>query len=101
MWTCYDILLQGGDIPESVPAVQYAVFSLWQQGSFREIEFALLSYWKRQLGGSLKPLEFPMDKPRKAIHVYKAASLEFTIPEEPAMSLQQLGVQPARISIYC
>ena len=78
-----------GQEPEkNYPSLQYTGFSLWQQECLSKIEFYLLSYWKRQLGGKLKALELPTDRPRAAIHIYKSASVDIRIPDLSVMEIK-------------
>lgn len=55
-------------------AIQYADYAIWQREWMRgEVLEKQLSYWKRQLGGSLPVLELPADHPRPAVATNQGA----------------------------
>jgi amino acid adenylation domain-containing protein len=88
----YNSYLQGEAIDEVPAALQYNGFSLWQHEALLKLEFYYLSYWKRQLNGQLKALELPLDRPRAAIHIYKAASASVSIPADIAQGILSSGI---------
>jgi amino acid adenylation domain-containing protein len=99
LWALYHQL--PGSQPPPRPALQYAHFSRWQHECLSGREVDLLAYWKRQLGGKLKALELPTDRPRAAIHVYSAGVVEVVIAPALLQGLlsyqQQHGVSPGLV----
>jgi amino acid adenylation domain-containing protein len=62
--------------------IQYADFAVWQKHWLTgEVLARQLSYWKRQLAGTLPLLELPSDRPRPSVQSYHGAqhSLELSI----------------------
>ena len=78
----------------SALSLQYADFSQWQRQWLQgEILDAELSYWKKQLAGSLPLLDLPIDRPRQAIQSFRGARYHFTLSSELSASLKDLGRQ--------
>lgn len=75
------------------PQLQYNQYSEWQLSLIKDALDPLLSYWKRQLGGELRALELPEDRPRPAVHTYTAASTMFTLTKRFARRIEQLCLQ--------
>lgn len=78
----YSTNLKSNKINKTRSLLQYSDFSQWQLNSLMKLDFYLFSYWKHQLKGKLKALEFPIDKPRAAIHVYTGASIDAVVPKD-------------------
>ena len=74
--------------------IQYADYSVWQrQWLSGEVFETQISYWKRQLGGSLPVLNLPLDHSRPPVLTYRGSSYEFTLPEQLAASLKMMSRQ--------
>jgi amino acid adenylation domain-containing protein len=78
----YANYLSGTSIDLVNKQVQFATFSTWQRDSLMQSHAHLLSFWRQQLDGPLKALEFPTDRPRAAVHIYQAADKKFNIPRD-------------------
>lgn len=72
--------------PEPLP-IDHLGFAWWQKTALQRLKPALLAYWRRQLGPSVKALDLPTDVPRAAIHIYKAASMPVTVPDTAGRKL--------------
>ena len=57
----------------------YRIFASLQSDDTASRFRAHFLYWRSKLGGGVKPLELPTDRPRKAIHEYQAATATFTV----------------------
>lgn len=72
--------------------IQYADFAYWQRewlkGEFLESQ---LSYWKRQLGGSLPILQLPTDYPRPPVSTYQGAYQSVELPLDLTKALKALS----------
>jgi condensation domain-containing protein len=90
----YNAFSAGKPSPLPELPIQYADFAYWQrqwlQGDLLENE---LSYWKKQLGGSLPLLELPTDHPRPAVQSSKGARHFFTLSKDLADVLKALSFQ--------
>jgi hypothetical protein len=74
--------------------IQYADYAEWQHEWLQsEMAAKQLSYWKRQLSGSLPLLEMPVDRERPAVVSYRGATLTFEIEEELRHELTTLAVK--------
>jgi len=71
---------------------QYADYADWQRRWFQgDVLEQQLSYWKKQLGGTLPVLHLPTDFPRPAVQTYRGAFKEFPVPAQTAHALKQLA----------
>jgi amino acid adenylation domain-containing protein len=72
--------------------VQYADYALWQrdqlQGGALEQE---LQYWRRQLGGTIAPLELPTDYARPQIQRYRGAQCHLSLEKELSAALMAVA----------
>ena len=76
-------LLGKGEKPGQVSTQpDYVAFTAWQEQSLAKLERHLVLKWKEQLGQKVKALEFPTDRPRVPIHIYKASFSEILIDDE-------------------
>jgi amino acid adenylation domain-containing protein/non-ribosomal peptide synthase protein (TIGR01720 family) len=67
----------------------------WQRQLPQAVLEPLLFFWRRELGGHLKALELPTDRPRPAIHTYTAGSHPFTLPDTAVRELaRRCGCDP-------
>ncbi|MFN2633343.1 MAG: condensation domain-containing protein [Thermoanaerobaculia bacterium] len=74
--------------------VQYADFASWQKEWLRGDALAeLLSYWRRQLGGTLPVLNLPTDRARPAVSGFSGARRPFIFPPEITARLRELGLR--------
>ena len=82
--------------PSSLPELplQYADFAIWQwewlQGEVLE---TLLSYWKRQLDGTLPLLMLPTHRPRPAVQTSQSARQSLALPKTLTDALKALSQQ--------
>lgn len=91
--TIYRHFVIGQPSPLPELDIQYADFSSWQRelmgGPLLEKQ---LAYWKGQLA-NITTLELPTDRPRSALHTFRAASVAFNPPKELTHKLKALGRQ--------
>lgn len=84
------------DRPAQLPelSVQYPDYAMWQRQWLEgEVFETQMSYWKKQLGGTLSVLNLPLDRPRPAVLTYEGQEYEFRLPQQLAESLMQLSRQ--------
>ena len=68
--------------------VQYADYSLWQQGVLGldddpgSVMSAQLGYWKSTLAGVPAAIDLPLDRPRPAQRSLRGETVEFSVPAE-------------------
>ena len=87
----YNALSEGRAPQLPQPSIQYHQFSAWQRNLPEDALDSLLFYWKWQLRGKLQALELPEDHPRPAVHTFTAARNTFTLSEQLARRIAQLG----------
>ncbi|MCP5051247.1 MAG: AMP-binding protein, partial [bacterium] len=92
---CYNAYLKNSHPSLAELALHYADFSLYQQELPRDIVQSLLFYWRRQLGGTLEPLELPVDIPRARVHTFREGRCPVEVP--PALS-RKIGELCRRLS---
>ncbi len=89
--TLYEAYRRGESSPLEPLPIQYTDYSRWQHrlldGDRRN---RLVDYWTRQLSG-VSPLELPTDRPRPPIRTSRGDFLSFSIPDEVAAQLRDLG----------
>jgi amino acid adenylation domain-containing protein len=87
--------LAGKEVPPlPTPPIQYSDYAAQQQEWLRgEDASAQLAYWKRQLGGSLPPLDLPADRPRPPMQTYRGARQSLFLPSHTADALKTLSKQ--------
>ncbi|VEP18728.1 Non-ribosomal peptide synthase [Hyella patelloides LEGE 07179] len=75
-------------------SIQYPDFAArqrqWLQGEVLETQ---LSYWRKQLGGSLPVLQLPTDHPRPKAQTFRGAKYSFSLDSELTEALKELGQQ--------
>ena len=80
--------------------IQYADFAVWQRQWLQEEELnSQLTYWKRQLGGTLPILEVPTDRPRPAVQAYHGARHLFVLPTSLSKALKTFSRQQ-RVTLF-
>jgi amino acid adenylation domain-containing protein/non-ribosomal peptide synthase protein (TIGR01720 family)/FkbM family methyltransferase len=82
-----------GAQPSPLPELplQYGDFACWQREWLRgEVLEREMSYWRRQLGGTLPILELPTDRPRPAVQTFRGARLQFRVPAPLTNALKSL-----------
>jgi amino acid adenylation domain-containing protein len=88
----YDAFSRGEQSPLAKVSVQYADYAAWQREWLQgETLQQQLSYWKRQLGGDLPPLELSTDRPRPAVQTFNGAREWLSLPEELTDSVLALS----------
>jgi amino acid adenylation domain-containing protein len=83
-------------LPPALPElpVQYADYAVWQREWLNgDALDAQLSYWRRQLGGELEPLDMPTDRPRPAHPVFATREQSLAIPRSLSGALKRFGRQ--------
>ncbi|HEX8145224.1 MAG TPA: condensation domain-containing protein [Pyrinomonadaceae bacterium] len=91
-----------GGRPSPLPElpVQYADYAAWQRDWLQSDALkSQLSYWQRQLGGSLPVLDLPTDRPRPAIQTFRGATQTFTLPLSLSGDLKALGLDQ-RVTLF-
>jgi amino acid adenylation domain-containing protein/non-ribosomal peptide synthase protein (TIGR01720 family) len=87
----YEAFSLGAPSPLNELSIQYADFARWQrewlQGDVLEKQ---LSYWKRQLDGSLPVLNLPTDKQRPAVQSLRGDSKYLVLSESLSKSIKDL-----------
>jgi non-ribosomal peptide synthetase component F len=74
--------------------MQYADFARWQRQWLQgEVLEARVSYWKRQLGGSLPVLQLPTDRPRLAVQRFVGTQQSLTLSKTLTEALKTLSRQ--------
>jgi amino acid adenylation domain-containing protein/non-ribosomal peptide synthase protein (TIGR01720 family) len=97
-WATLDLLLrdlaelyaaraEGRPARLAEPVPQARDFARWQRTLPEEALETLLLFWRRELGGDLKALELPTDRPRPAIHTFTAARHRFRLPAAAVQAL--------------
>ncbi|HVR99644.1 MAG TPA: non-ribosomal peptide synthase/polyketide synthase, partial [Thermoanaerobaculia bacterium] len=84
-WSMGVLLRETGALYAASPLpelpVQYADFAVWQRSWLAgEVLETQLAYWKRQLDGTPRALELPMDRPRPAVQTFRGASRNVSVP---------------------
>ena len=90
----YEAFSRGQPSPLPELPIQYSDFAAWQrqwlQGEVLETQ---LSYWRKQLGGSLPVLQLPTDRPRPKAQTFRGAKYSFSLDSELTEALKELGQQ--------
>ncbi len=88
----YTALCQGVALELPELPIQYADYAYWQrqwlQGEVLEEE---LSYWRKQLDGSLPELNLPTDRPRPSALSLKGSNVVLEVPESLTEKLRALS----------
>jgi amino acid adenylation domain-containing protein len=88
----YEAFSRGRPSPLPELAVQYADYAVWQRKWMEEEVLARqLAYWKGRLGGGLRVLELPSDRPRPSQPTHRGASEHVVLPAPLAGSLRALS----------
>jgi amino acid adenylation domain-containing protein len=73
-------------------AVRYADYAVWQRRVFDEGRLKpQLTYWRRQLGGKLAPLNLPTDRERSAAQTYCGGRVSRRLSGELSRTLTRLA----------
>jgi len=90
--TLYEAFCRGADSPLSEPPIQFADYSLWEEGVLTPAYRArLLEYWRQKLQGMPAALELPTDKPRPAVLGSRGARYFLHMPGAPVAALAALA----------
>ncbi len=88
----YESCAKGSAISLPALPVQFADYAIWQQAWLGSAAAeAQLAYWKRQLGGSLTPLDLSADWARTALASYRGARVVQRLPRELTAALKELS----------
>ncbi|MGV9340477.1 non-ribosomal peptide synthase/polyketide synthase [Streptomyces sp. NPDC003688] len=81
-----------GRAPEWAPLpVQYADYTLWQDGLLEQLGERQLSYWTQALSGLPEELTLPLDRPRPTAPTGEGATVRCTVPEDTGRALRELS----------
>ena len=96
----YEAYSAGEPSPLPELPIQYADYAIWQREwlSGERLE-QQLSYWKKQLSGSLPVLELPTDRPRPARQTFRGASQSLVLPKRLTEELKTLS-QRERVTLF-
>ncbi|HSF38669.1 MAG TPA: amino acid adenylation domain-containing protein, partial [Thermoanaerobaculia bacterium] len=75
-------------LPE--PAIQYADFTLWQQGWLRDQAVSQLSWWRERFRDLPPPLDLPAARPRGGAGSRRGARCRVWLPAALSLGLRQL-----------
>ncbi len=88
----YEAFSKGLPSPLPERSLQYADFAHWQrQWLTGDVLESQLAYWRRQLGGTLTPLELPTDHPRPASPSFRGAHIPVRLPGDLTEKLKTLS----------
>ncbi len=88
----YAAFHEGQPSPLPELEVQYADYAHWQRNWLQgEVLEEHLSFWRRQLGGTLPTLLLPVDRTRPAVPTYQGARHVFTLSKEVSNGLKALS----------
>ncbi len=79
--------------------LQYADYTRWQLDLPPKVLEAYLFYWKSQLGGQLKALQLPTDRPREAMQIFTDARQSFSLSKELRRCISQFS-QKERVTDF-
>ncbi len=80
--------------------LQYADYAIWQRNMLQGKRWEeQLSYWTRQLQGTLPILQLPTDRVRPSQQSYRGASVSFTMDQQLATKARQFSNQE-NVSLY-
>jgi natural product biosynthesis luciferase-like monooxygenase protein/amino acid adenylation domain-containing protein/thioester reductase-like protein len=92
--TLYQSFATGQPSPLPELPIQYADFAHWQRNWLQGPTLAAqLTYWQKQLGGSLPLLSLPSDRPRPPIQSFRGAIHSFAAPAALIKDLKALSRQ--------
>jgi acyl carrier protein len=88
----YEAFSQGLPSPLPERSLQYADFAHWQREWLTgEVLETQLAYWRRQLSGTLTPLELPTDRPRPASPSFRGAHIPVRLSSDLTEKLKKLS----------
>lgn len=88
----YAAFEQGKPSPLPDPALQYSDFAVWQRNHLTDQALAAdLSYWKKQLSGTLPVLQWPSQRPRPPQQTFRGATEVLYLPPSLIDPLKNLA----------
>jgi amino acid adenylation domain-containing protein len=94
MASLYEAYSRGEESGLEELSVQYVDYAMWQRehltGEFLDHQ---LSYWRRQLSGSLPTLELPTERSRASVQTFRAATHSLVLPEKLCEELKELSLE--------
>jgi amino acid adenylation domain-containing protein len=88
----YGAFSRGEPSPLPELPVQYADFSVWQQGWLRgEVLERQVEHWRAALAGAPPMLELPTDRPRPPVQTFVGSHLAVTLPAGLAAAARELA----------
>jgi amino acid adenylation domain-containing protein len=92
--TLYTSFKKGETAELPLLPIQYADYAVWQRAWLTgEVLERQLSYWRKQLGGTLPVLELPADKPRPPVQTYNGAHRALELSQATSDALKKLSRQ--------
>jgi len=92
--TLYAAGLDGKPSPLTELPHQYADFAIWQRQWLEgEKQESQLAYWQQQLGGSIAPLQLPIDQTRTLVSTYSGARQSLVLSSSLTTALKALSEQ--------
>lgn len=90
--TLYEAFSTGQASPLPELPIQYADFAAWQRQWLQdEVLDAQLTYWKKQLNGTLPVLQLPTDHPRPRVQTFRGARRSFSLSADLTEALKALS----------
>ncbi|HEY0733787.1 MAG TPA: condensation domain-containing protein, partial [Herpetosiphonaceae bacterium] len=88
----YEAFVKDQPVPLHELPIQYADFAIWQRAWLQgDVLQQQLSYWQRQLDGSLPVLELPTDYPRPPVMTHEGSFREQLFPAALSRRLHALS----------
>ena len=88
----YEAYREGRESPLPELALQYADYAVWQREWLQgEVLEQQLAYWRQQLGGELRVLQLPADKPRPPVQSHRGRAISFSVAAELTRELKRLS----------
>ncbi|QRO01823.1 amino acid adenylation domain-containing protein [Archangium violaceum] len=95
----YPALAAGRESPLEEPELQYVDFSEWQNEWLAgDAPRAQADYWRGKLGGELRQVELPTDRPRPAQATYRGSTREFALSREVSEQVRRFSQEQGATS---
>lgn len=88
----YTAFATGSPSPLQEPPIQYADYATWQRIRFQDGALERqLSFWKKKLAGVPDVVDLPLDRPRSAAPLSRAATVRGQLTDEIQACMRELG----------